>query len=222
MERRYLAATIAMAATFAIFSHAFGSGLLTKLQEPHETLMSEMHCAAQTLRARLLDKVNRSLGAGNANAEEAQVRVELNLPAPAPAVAPAPPAPPARPVAAKAPAAPVIACPARLVSDVRLPQDFDQRMQAKMIAMQSRLEAKAMQREMAAAVRAQTRLAAMQTKLAHLASCRGSQGSNWPTNLVRMRSNSNSHDVDIDLDMDRLSRQINEEVSRSLQSVRNF
>ena len=81
MERRYLAATIAMAATFAVFSHAFGSGLLTKVQKPRETLISEMRCAAQTLRTRLLDKVNRSLGSGSA--EEAQLRVELNLPAPA-------------------------------------------------------------------------------------------------------------------------------------------
>ena len=65
MERRYLAATIAMAATFAVFSHAFGSGLLTKVQKPRETLISEMRCAAQTLRTRLLDKVNRSLGSGS-------------------------------------------------------------------------------------------------------------------------------------------------------------
>ncbi|MDR3740309.1 MAG: hypothetical protein P4L40_14945, partial [Terracidiphilus sp.] len=79
MERRYLAATIAMAATFALFSHAFGSGLLTRVHDPRATLISEMHCAAQILRTRLLDKVNRSLGAGNA--EEAQLRVELNLPA---------------------------------------------------------------------------------------------------------------------------------------------
>jgi DNA-binding protein YbaB len=223
MERRYLVATIAMAATFAIFSHAFGSGLLTKLHEPHQTLISEMQCAAETLRAELLDKVNRSLGSGSA--EQAQLRVEFNLPAPAfAAVAPAPPAPPARPsaVAIKAPSAPAIACPARLVSEVRVSQDFDQQMQAKMIAMESRLQASAVQREVAAAVRAQTRLAAMQTKVAHL-SCRGSEGSNWSNRVVRLRSNGNGQVINIDLDMNRLSKEINEEVSRSLaNSVRNF
>ncbi len=96
MERRYLAATIAMAATFALFSHAFSSGLLNHVPDSRATLISEMHCAAQTLRTRLLDKVNRSFGSGNANAEEAQLRVELNLPAaPALAAVPAVPAAPA-------------------------------------------------------------------------------------------------------------------------------
>ena len=94
MERRYLAATIAMAATFALFSHAFSSGLLNRVHDPRATLISEMRCAAQTLRARLLDRVNRSLGTGSA--EEAQLRVELNLDSPAMAVImPAVPAPPA-------------------------------------------------------------------------------------------------------------------------------
>jgi hypothetical protein len=217
MERRYLAATIAMAATFAIFSHAFGSGLLSKMQHPQEALVSEMHCAAQTLRAHLLDKVNRSLGAGSA--EEAQLRVELNLPAPA-AVAPAPPAPPARPVAAKAPAAPAIACPSQRLVSLRMPRDFDQQMQLKMIAMQSRAASRAMQHEIAAMAQAQTRLAAMQTRIAHL-SCRGSQQSNWSNNVVQVHSRGNR--VDVDLDMDRLSREIDEEVSRSMaNSVRNF
>ena len=84
MERRYLAATIAMAATFALFSHAFSSGLLTKVHDPQATLISQARCAAETLRARLLDKVNSSLGGGSA--EEAQLRVELNLDSPAMAV----------------------------------------------------------------------------------------------------------------------------------------
>ena len=87
MERRYLAATIAMAATFALFSHAFGSGIADHVHDPRATLISEMHCATQTLRARLLDKVNRSLGSGG-SAEEAQLRVEFNLPAPALAAVP--------------------------------------------------------------------------------------------------------------------------------------
>ncbi len=90
MERRYFAATIAMAATFALFSHAFGSGLLNHVPDSRATLISEMHCAAQTLRSQLLDKVNHTLGGGSA--EEAQLRVELNLPAP-PAAAAVPAAP---------------------------------------------------------------------------------------------------------------------------------
>jgi hypothetical protein len=58
--------------------------------------------------------------------------------------------------------------------------------------------------------------------VAHL-SCRGSEGSNWSNRVVRLRSNGNGQVINIDLDMNRLSKEINEEVSRSLaNSVRNF
>ncbi len=101
-----------------------------------------------------------------------------------------------------------------------MPRDFDQQMQLKMIAMQSRAASRAMQHEIAAMAQAQTRLAAMQTRIAHL-SCRGSQQSNWSNNVVQVHSRGNR--VDVDLDMDRLSREIDEEVSRSMaNSVRNF
>ncbi len=231
MERRYLAATVVMAATFALFSHAFGSGLLNKVHDPRATLVSEMHCAAQSLRARLLEKVNHSLGA---NAEEAQLRVELNLPASALAAAPAVPAAPA--VAPATPVAPVkasprvAACPTqRLVSNVRFTQDFNSKMQAKMMALQSELLAKQakvqarlvaeqvrvnsqVQREISRAARAQVHAKLAQAKLkSH--PCAGQK-----TVLV-----SDEGDMDMNVDVDQLSSQIEQQVSRSLRNtVRNF
>lgn len=230
MERRYLAATIAMAATFALFSHAFGSGLLNRVHDPHATLMSEMRSAAQSLRARMLDKVNHSLGA---NAEEAQLRVELNLPAPAPAAAPAVPA--AAPVAPEAPvkaaAHVAVACPApRLAHDVRFAQDFNSKMQARMMAMQSRLVAKQaklqakmaaqqarinsqVQREMSRAVLAEVRTNLAKAKISSHA-CPGQRA-------VVVTAGDN--DMDINVDVDQLSNQIEEQVTRSLRStMRNF
>lgn len=233
MERRYLAATVVMAATFALFSHAFGSGLLNKVHDPQATLISEMHCAAQSLRARLLDKVNHSLGA---NAEEAQLRVELNLPAPVPSAVPAVPAalamPPVAPVApATVTAPPVAACPSqRLVSQVRYAQDINTRTQARMMALQSRLldrEAKVqarlvarqarinsqVQREMSRAALVQIRASLAQAKVkSH--PCPGEK-----TVLVSVGDD----DMDINLDVDQLSSQVEQQVSRSLRNtVRNF
>jgi len=241
MERRYLAATIAMAATFALFSHAFSSGLLDRVHDPRATsatLVSEMHCAAQSLRARLLDKVNRSLGTGNA--EEAQMRVELNLnglfgpsvPAVAPAVpaapsavASAPPAAPANPkvISAKASKAPVAACPTqRLMSEVRLPRDLERAQaramalqsralatQARLMAVQARLTAQSMQREITRTALAQARV--------NIAQARTSR----PCDNLRAL-HIRSGDRDIDVNVQGLSDRINDEVQRNLESVRNF
>jgi hypothetical protein len=234
MERRYLAATIAMAATFALFSHAFGSGLLNRVPDSRATLISEMHCAAQTLRARLLDKVNRSLGAGNANAEEAQLRVELNLPA-APALAAVPAVPAAPPVAPVAPVAPVkaaarqiVACPSQRLVAVQVSKDYQRAQaramamqsralaeQAKMMVVQARLTSQAMQREITRAAMAQVRANLAQAKIdSH--PCSGER-------TVRVTSRSDDDDTDVNVDVDQLSRQIEEQVSRSLRnSVRNF
>jgi hypothetical protein len=232
MERRYLAATIAMAATFALFSHAFSSGLLHRVHDPRATLVSEARCAAQTLRTRLLDKVNRSFGTGNA--EEAQLRVEFNLPAPVlaapavpatPAVAPVPPVPSAKAVARQ------LACPtqrlvARTSRDYERAQAFAMKMQskamatqAKLMAVEARLTSEAMQREMRRAALAQVRANIAQAK-SH--PCNGAR-----TVHVSSRSNSDGNmdlDVnDVDVNLDQLESQIEEQVSRSLRNtVRNF
>jgi hypothetical protein len=234
MERRYLAATIAMAATFALFSHAFSSGLMSKLQAQHTVLISELHCAAQSLRSQLLDKVNRSLG--SSNAEEAQLRVELNLPAPAAPVPPVPPVPAVAPVAprlvhaaAKVQAPLAFACPAaRLATDVRFSQDFNSklqarmmavqsrlladqaRLQAKMMAQQARLSSQAMQREISRAAIAQARVNIAQARLDSRIACR--------TSIDRAVRDSMSN-----TDWNQLGRDISDQVNRSVQdSLRNF
>ena len=229
MERRYLAATIAMAATFAIFSHAFNSGLMPRLQAGHTMLISELHCAAQSLRSQLLDKVNRSLGSGTA--EEAQLRVEMNIPAP---VAPVPPVPPVPSVAPAAPVVPsavvevravqAVVCPGRVMSETRWAQDFNSKMQAKMMALQSKLlakqaklqaklvaqEARLNSRAMQRAAIAQARAYRAQARLNSRLACNGSIDQ-----AVR--------DSVSDTDWDQFSRGLTEQVNRSVQeSFRNF
>lgn len=242
MERRYLAATIAMAATFALFSHAFGSGLLNRVHDPRATLISEMHCAAQTLRTRLLDEMNHTLGSGNA--EEAQLRVEFNLPAPILAAGPATPATPAvKPFAAALPMRAGVphpaACPTqRLISD-RVSKDFERAQaramalqskafaeqakiqsralatQAKLMAVQARLSSETMQREITRAAIAEARANIVQAK-ANSHPCSGAR-------TVHVSSRSDDHDVDLNIDLDQLSNQVQEQVSRSLRNtVRNF
>ncbi len=229
MERRYLAATIAMAATFALFSHAFNSGLLNRVHDPRATLISEMHCAAQTLRSRLLDKVNRTLGAGNA--EEAQLRVEGNLPA-APALAAVPAAPAVAPVApvppVKVSARQIVACPSPRLVAVQWSRDYERAQaramamqskalanQARMMAVQAKLTSQTMQREITRAAVAQARASIAQVKISSHP-CSGAR-------TVRVISKSGDDDIDINLDTDQLSRQVEEQVSRSLRNnVRNF
>ena len=234
MERRYLAATVALAATFALFSHAFGSGLLAKLHEPRTTLISEAHCAAQMLKARLVDKLNQSLGSGSA--EEAQLRVEFNLPAPLLAAAPAPPAPPARNF--KAPAAPpVVACRApKLSAEVRLPKDFDRIVQtsvesavrAQQIVLQTQLQSREFQRAMALQSReVQHAMANAQREMARVgavqarANAAQAKMNSHPCNgnrTVHVSSRSGDDDVNVDVDLDQVSRQIEEQVSSSFKA----
>jgi len=249
MERRYLAATIAMAATFAIFSHAFSSGLLTKIHDPRTTLISEARCAAETLRARLLDKVNRSLGAGSA--EEAQLRVELNLDSPAMAAASAPPAPPAAPAApvllAKA-MAPRVACPSQRLVAIRIPHDYEavqaraEAMQARALALQERMQAKALAQQsklQSKALAAQAKLMAVQARLnsremqreitrvavaqarANIAQAKMNSHACNSQRAVHVSARSDDGDTDLDVDLDQLSTQIEQQVNRSLNSIRN-
>lgn len=229
MERRYLAATIAMAATFAMFSHAFNSGLMARLQARPAALISELHCAAQSLRSQLLDKLHRSLGPGSA--EEAQLRVELNIPAsitptlPAlpkvMAASPAPQAPPTRMAAQPVPPAPPhVYCSSRaFVGEVKLPDDFDQRIQAKVVAAQAkvmavhvRLASETMQREI-------TRAALVQARANTLQECRRLR-----EQATKNRDRASSYNMQqYGIDMDQLSNQINDQVSRSLENgLRNF
>jgi len=234
MERRYLGATIAMAATFALFSHAFSAGLLTKLQQPRNTMVAEARCAVQTLRTRLLDKVNRSLS--NGSAEEAQLRVEFNLPAPALAARPVAPMPAAPSMQVKAPippTAPVVACSARKLAEVKLPKNFDRlvqmnvdrAMQAQVLVARGQLQSRELQRDMA---RMQREMARAQREVARAAAARA-RAAVYQTRLnshpcpesqsVRVSSDNDGDNVDLD----DLSREIQQEVSRSMDvNVRNF
>jgi len=227
MERRYLAATVAMAAIFALFSHAFGSGLLTKLHQPRTTLISEARCAAQTLRAHLLDKVNRSLGGGNP-AEEAQLRVEFNLPAPAlAAAAPAPALPVMKQV--KAPAPPAVACRVpRLSAQVNLPRNFDRMVQqnvdqavrAQMVVLRTQLQSGVVEKAVARAQREAARAGVIQARV-NAVQMRVNNFHDCPSKrAVRMSADNGGSDS---VDWNELSNEIEQEVSRSVgNSARNF
>jgi hypothetical protein len=205
MERRYLAATLAMAATFAIVTHGFNSGMLAQLQHRPTALVSELRCTAETLTGKLLDKVNRSFGPRSA--EEAQLRVELNLPAPMAAIPPVPPALMAPPPQALRTSG--ASCPARRMrTDVHLPNLAQ--MQAKLAAMQVRLQSQEMQRELARAAREEARANRLEARFNPLP-CRGSQ------------SVGRSSGRNFDFHYERLARDISAQVNRSLeQSFRNF
>jgi hypothetical protein len=252
MERRYLAATIAMAATFAIFSHAFSSGLLTRVHDPRATLISEARCAAETLRARLLEKVNSSLGGGSA--EEAQLRVELNLDSPAMAAMPAVPRPPVAPaapvLAAKAMSPRAPACPTQRLLALRTPHDYERiqaramEMQAKALALQQRMQAKALAEQaklQSKALAVEAKMMAMQARVtsremqreitrAALAQARADIGqarmNSHPCpgqRAVHVSARSDDGDTDVDVDLDQLSNQVGEQVSRVVNSsIRNF
>src|SRR5271165_2365094 len=79
MERRYLVASLALVATFAIFSREFRSGHLANLPCPRAALKAEIACAKQYL-AEQFDAKIRSFVA-RAIPDEQQMVAELNLPA---------------------------------------------------------------------------------------------------------------------------------------------
>jgi hypothetical protein len=78
MERRYLVATLALAATFAVFSQGLNSGYLAKVPRSRAELMADVTCAkhyvAEQLVARLEPLLDRT------TPEQAQMVAELNLP----------------------------------------------------------------------------------------------------------------------------------------------
>ncbi len=78
MERRYLVATLALVATFAIFSREFRSGHLANLPCSRAQLRAELACAKQYVAGRLVAKVRPFLERGNV--EERQMMAEMNLP----------------------------------------------------------------------------------------------------------------------------------------------
>jgi hypothetical protein len=78
MDRRYLAATLALAATFAIFSREFRSGHLAKFPTSRAQLQADVACVKDYVAERMMAKLGPYL---DRNApEQAQMVAELNLP----------------------------------------------------------------------------------------------------------------------------------------------
>jgi hypothetical protein len=78
MERRYLAATLALVATFAIFSREFRAGYLAKLPRTGAELRADLACAKHYVADQLVAKVSPFVDRGIP--EEQQMIAELNLP----------------------------------------------------------------------------------------------------------------------------------------------
>jgi hypothetical protein len=80
MDRRYLAATLALAATFAIFSREFRSGHLAKFPTSRAQLQADVACVKDYVAEQMMAKLEPYL---DRNApEQAQIVAELNLPDP--------------------------------------------------------------------------------------------------------------------------------------------
>lgn len=77
MDRRYLAATLAMVATFATFSHLFREHHAAVVTNPRAVLVSELKCVAGEVESKLLARLRPSLQTGRG--EEAQMLAEMNL-----------------------------------------------------------------------------------------------------------------------------------------------
>jgi hypothetical protein len=78
MERRYLIATLALVATFSIFSRGFQSGHLANFSCPRATLKAEIACAKHYVADHLVAKFRPFVDRGIP--EEQQMVAELNLP----------------------------------------------------------------------------------------------------------------------------------------------
>ena len=78
MERRYLVATVALVATFAIFSQAFGSGRLAKLPRSRAEARADIACVRRTVAQRIMAKLEPYVD--SRAPEQAQMVAELNLP----------------------------------------------------------------------------------------------------------------------------------------------
>jgi hypothetical protein len=77
MERRYLAATLVLAATFAIFSREFRSGHLAKFPTSQAELQADVACAKHYVAEQMMAKLQPFLAH---TPEQAQIVAELNLP----------------------------------------------------------------------------------------------------------------------------------------------
>ncbi len=78
MERRYLVATLALVATFAIFSREFRAEYLAKLPRTGAELRADLACAKHYVADQLVAKVRPFVDRGIP--EEQQMVAELNLP----------------------------------------------------------------------------------------------------------------------------------------------
>jgi hypothetical protein len=78
MERRYLVATLALVATFAIFSQAFGSGRLTKLPRSRAEAQADVACVRRTVAERIVAELQPYIGTRLPEPE--QMVAELNIP----------------------------------------------------------------------------------------------------------------------------------------------
>jgi hypothetical protein len=150
MERRYLAAILAMAATFALVSRAVESGLAQRALKNPPSLMSGLKCATRAVGAKLLARISPSLRPEDLDAVRLLAKLNLGGFSARPAV----PQSPAEPVQIRI-AAPVsqmdcaemqraqeqaIRNAERMQRDSERMQLDMQRMQAKMERVQNRLE----------------------------------------------------------------------------------
>ena len=78
MERRYLIATLALVATFAIFSREFRAGHLANLPCTRAELKAEIACAKRYLADQFVARIRPFVDRGVP--EEQQIVAELNLP----------------------------------------------------------------------------------------------------------------------------------------------
>jgi hypothetical protein len=78
MERRYLAATLALAATFAIFSQEFRSNQLAKFPTSRAQLQADVACMKHYVAEQMMAKLEPYLDRDTP--EQAQIVAELNLP----------------------------------------------------------------------------------------------------------------------------------------------
>ncbi len=108
MERRYLAATLALAATFAIFSGEFCTRYLAKVPHSSAEVRADIACAKQYVAKQVLVKLESYIG--QRTAEQQPMLAEMDAPElpgaiakPVAAAPPALPTCPAKPLLRKAP-----------------------------------------------------------------------------------------------------------------------
>lgn len=146
-QRRYLAAVLGMAATFALVSHTLQSGPVDRWLQQKPDLVSELKCATSAVGAKVLGMISPTLRPGDLDA--AWLLAKLNLGG-ADAKNQAKPQPPVPPVAPVAPQVQTVAvqvdCPELLKAQEKAIRSAErmqhnmERMQAKLEKAQSKLE----------------------------------------------------------------------------------